>query len=183
MSREPSADNADGRQQTEAGRLARLSVWNRLFHGIPVGLADIEAAIHGGDPTWPEDQAAYVWLRACVVVSNTAYPAVRFALRPAILYWFSNARDEREGPHQPAVVRRWNFHLGEAIGTRMTWDEAVAAVHRKPVDYSGYVSVVGTVEREYRKEWEALFPGTRPPSVEPLFNPDRKTKFQRPWTS
>lgn len=170
-------------EKTREGRAARLSVWNRLFHGIPVSLADLDPETLSGDPDWPEDRASYVFLRACVVVSNFARQGVRYALRPAILYWFSNASEQRDNGRVLLRPTRTAFHLGEAVGTRMNWNEAVAAVGRKPLDYAAYTRVLEIVKVEYLKEWASLFPGMEPASIAPLFSQDRKTRFMRRWES
>jgi hypothetical protein len=168
-------------QRTQAGRLARLTVWNRLFRGVPVRLDELDASLLCGDPDWPEDCASYVMLRASVVVSNSARFPIRRALRVAILYWFSNVADPAGGDPPPLKPRRSSFHLREAIGTRLSWDESVAAMDLKPIDYSAYVRVVEVVQEEYAQQWNSLFPGRAPFSIAPLFDPNRETQLGRPW--
>ena len=170
-----------GVEKTCEGRVARLSIWNRLFHGIPVSSAELDSESLLGDPDWAEDRGSYVFLRACVAVSNSARQAIRYALRPATLYWVSNASEHRDDSRVLLRPTRTVFHLREAVGTRMTWDEAVAAVGRKPVDYAGYMCVLKIVEEEYLKEWTRLFPAMEPASIAPLSSQDRQTQFARRW--
>jgi hypothetical protein len=148
-----------------------------------VALEELNSADLLGDPDWPEDCGSYAMLRAFVVVSNAARAAVRYALRPTILYWVSNVSEQRDGGRMLRRPTGTSFHLGEAIGTKMTWDEAVAAVGRKPVDYAAYTRVLEIVQDEYLGQWASLFPGTEPVSIAPLFSQDRQTKFARQWES
>jgi hypothetical protein len=76
---------------------------------------------------------------------------------------------------------RTAFHLAEAVGTRLSWNEAVAAVGRKPLDYAAYTQVLEIVRVEYLKEWASLFHSLVPASIAPLFSQDRKTRFVRRW--
>lgn len=141
---------------------ARLALWNRIFHGVPVAVADLDVARLRGDPDRLEDCAAYVLLRACAVVSTEARLAVRQTLRIAILYWFSNVGERRGEERASLAPRRSAFHVGEAIGTGMTWDEAVAAMNRKPIDYAAYLRILEIVGEEYATQWEMQFPGRAP---------------------
>ena len=172
-----------GEEKTREGRGARLSIWNRLFHGIPVSLAELDEESLLGDRDWAEDRGSYAFLRACVEVSNSSRPAIRYALRPAILYWFSNASENPGGSHVLLRPTRTVFHLGDTVRTRTTWDEAVAAVGRKPIDYAAYRRVLEIVEVECRSQWASYFSSMEPVSIAPLFRQERKTRFVRQWAT
>ncbi len=144
------------------GRAARLLLWNRLFHGVPVGSDELDLSILCGDPSSPEERAAFVLLGSCAALADSSRQAVRCALRIAILYWFSNIGERRGEARAPLDPKRTAFHLGEAIGTGLTWEEAVAAMKRKPIDFSAYLSILELLEDEYVRRWVATFPGTEP---------------------
>ncbi len=161
-------DAGPGDVKAGEGGVARLALWNRIFHGIPVAVAELDAARVRGDPERLEDCAAYVLLRACTVVATEARLAVRQTLRIAILYWFSNVGERRGEERASLAPRRNAFHLGEAIGTGMTWDEAVAAMNRKPIDYAAYLRVLEMVHEEYATQWQIQFPGRAPVALASL---------------
>jgi hypothetical protein len=148
-------DEKIGRRQE-----ARLSVWDRLFHGFPVSLDELALDKLCEDVSVRDECAAYVVLRVCTTLSHSARPTVRFALRVAILYWFSNMGRCRGEACRPLRPRSSAFRLGEAIGTGLTWDEAVAAMKRKPIDFSAYLWLLEVLEAEYVREWSATFAGT-----------------------
>ena len=163
------------------GRAARLSLWNRLFHGLPVSADELDVTLLCGDFSSPDERAAYVTLRACAVLSSSSRQAVRCALRIAILYWFSNVGERRGEARGPLEPKRTAFHLGEAIGTGMTWDEAVAAMKRKPIDFSGYLAVLELLEREYGRQWDAVFPHTERAPIAALRGPIEDAGHARQW--
>jgi hypothetical protein len=165
------------------GRLARLSLWNQLFHGMPIGADELDPTRLCGDSTSAEECAAYVTLRACVSVSSSSRQAIRCALRVAILYWFSNVGERRGEGRAALEPKRSAFHLGEAIGTGMTWDEAVASMKRKPIDFSAYLRVLEVVQAEYAKEWDKLFPGLPRAPIDALAGEIREVPFARTWES
>lgn len=164
-----------------SGRLARLSLWNRLFRGLPVSVDELDPVLLCGNPSSLEERGAYTTLRACVVLSNTSRQAVRCALRVAILYWFSNVGEQRGEARASLEPRRSAFHLGEAIGTGMTWDEAVAAMKRKPIDFSAYLRILEIVHGEYVVQWDRVFPGTPTAPIDILAGNIRDDKFARNW--
>jgi hypothetical protein len=170
-------------ERIRRGRDARLRIWDRLFHGVPVKLDALDAAILCGDPASSDERGAYVTLRACVVLSGSARQAIRCALRVAILYWFSNVGTRQAGDVGPLRPKRSAFRLGEAIGTGMTWDEAVAAMERKPVDFSAYLSLLEVLQEEYDVQWELAFPGAPPASIRVLAGSIGEAPFARQWTN
>ncbi|MCX6101425.1 MAG: hypothetical protein NTV92_08420 [Candidatus Bipolaricaulota bacterium] len=140
---------------------------------------ELDVTLLCGDPASPDERAAYVTLRACAVLSSSSRQAVRCALRIGILYWFSNVGERRGEARAPLEPKRTAFHLGEAIGTGMTWDEAVAAMKRKPIDFSGYLAVLELLEREYARQWDAAFPHTERAPIAPLRGQIQDTEHAR----
>jgi hypothetical protein len=164
------------------GRAARLSLWNRLFHGFPVSSIELDLGVLCGDPASPDERAAYVTLRACVALATSERHAVRCALRIAILYWFANIGEHRGHAREPLAPKRTAFHLGEAIGTGLTWDEAVAVMKRKPIDFSAYLWLLEVLEAEYVREWSATFPGTEPAAIDALSGQIREDEYAKQWS-
>lgn len=167
-------------QRLQSGRVARLSIWNQLFRGLPVAMSDLDRLTLCGDEDCGSERAAYVTLRACAALCASARPAVRCALRIAILYWFSNVGDHRDG-NALLNARRWTFHLGEAIGTHLTWDEAVASMKRKPIDFSAYLRMLEYVEEEYAWQWSLEFPGVPAWPIDVLAGNIRDTEHAKSW--
>jgi len=169
-------------ERLQSGHIARLAIWNQIFHGLPVSLADLDPIVLCGDEDSGSERGAYVTLRACVSISHSARQAMRCALRIAILYWFSNVGDHRD---DGAVLdaRRSTFHLGEAIGTHLTWDEAVAAMKRKPVDFSAYLKLLEVVEEEYAWQWSTQYPETTPYAIDILAGDIRNSEHAQSWTT
>jgi hypothetical protein len=163
------------------GHAARLSLWNRLFHGLPVGLDELDFLTLCGDPSSPDERAAYVTLKACANLTVSGRQAVRCALRIAILYWFSNVGGLRGSARPSIEPKRSTFHIAEALGTGLTWDEAVASMRRKPIDFSGYLAILELVEGEYRREWQALFPSEPPASIATLRGSIRDSGYASGW--
>lgn len=163
------------------GRLARLTLWNRLFHGVPVSLDELNLGLLCGDASSPDERAAYAALRASVVLSGSDRKAIRCALRIAILYWFSNIGEHRGEARAPLEPKRTAFHLGEAVGTRLTWDEAVASMHRKPIDFAGYLAVIELLEAEYARQWAAVFPDAPRAPILALRGNIQDTKHAKTW--
>ena len=163
------------------GRLARLTLWNRLLHGVPVSLDELDLNLLCGDASSPDERAAYAALRASVVLSSSARKAIRCALRIAILYWFSNIGEHRGEARAPLEPKRTAFHLGEAVGTRLTWDEAVAAMHRKPIDFAGYLVVLELLEAEYARQWVAVFPDVLPAPILALRGNIQDSRYAQTW--
>ena len=164
------------------GRSARLSLWNRLFHGLPVSPDELDSDTLCGDVSSPDECAAYVTLRACVTLASSARRAVRCALRIAILYWFSNVGERRGEAREPLHPKRTAFHLGEAVGTRLTWDETVALMKRKPIDFSAYLWILGLLETEYGKEWSAVFPGVDRAPIDVLAGKIHESQYAKQWS-
>lgn len=169
-------------EKVQRGRTARLSLWNRLFHGLPVSLDELDLSLLCGDLSSPDERAAYVTLRASAVLSCSSRQAIRCALRIAILYWFSNVGEHRGGARSPLEPKRSAFHLGEAVGTRLTWDEAVAAMKRKPIDFSGYLVVLELLEAEYARQWTAVFPDAPPAPILALRGHIQDTEHAKTWS-
>jgi hypothetical protein len=115
-------------------------------------------------------------------VPASSRQAVRCALRIAILYWFSNLGERRGEGREPLEPKRSAFHLGEAVGTRMTWDEAVAAMKRKPIDFSAYLRLLEIVQDEYVAQWQMVFPGISPAPIDVLAGSIGEDKYARDWT-
>jgi hypothetical protein len=103
-------------------------------------------------------------------------------LRIAILYWFSSLGGHRGHAREPLAPKRTAFHLGEAIGTGLTWDEAVAAMKRKPIDFSAYLWLLELLEAEYVKQWSATFPGMEPASIDALSGQLQKHEYAKHWS-
>jgi hypothetical protein len=153
----------DGEREVEAGgsqreRAARLVYWNRLFHGIPVDPQDLRRQGLCADASSKGEREAYILLLACTSLSGSARHAVRCALRIAILYWFSNIGERRSDARAPLLPKRSAFHLGEAVGTGLTWDEAVEVMKRKPIDYAAYFWILELLEDECARQWNEHFP-------------------------
>jgi hypothetical protein len=165
------------------GRAARLSLWNRLFHGFPVHFDELDPGVLCGDQSSPDECAAYVTLRACTVLSNSARHTVRCALRVAILYWFSNIGVRRGEGRAPLQPKRTTFHLGEAIGTGLTWDEAVEVMKRKPIDFSAYLWLLEVLEAEYTKEWAIAFPDAAQAPIDVLSGRIEESEHAKQWGS
>ena len=164
------------------GRAARLSLWNRLFHGFPVSSDELDPGVLCGDLSSPDERAAYVTLRACVALATSERHAVRCALRIAILYWFSNIGERRGDARKPLEPKRTAFHLGEAIGTGLTWDETVEVMKRKPIDFSGYLWLLEVLEAECAREWSATFPGAEPAAIDALSGQVQKNEYANQWS-
>jgi len=164
------------------GRAARLSLWNRLFHGVPVGVDELNPGVLCEDSSSPDECAAYVTLRACTVLAMSERQAVRYALRIAILYWFSNIGEHRGDARKPLEPKRTAFHLGEAVGTGFTWDEAVATMKRKPIDFSAYLWLLEVLEVEYARQWSVAYPGTEPASIDALSGQLKKNEYAKQWS-
>ena len=164
------------------GHAARLSVWDRLFHGFPVSLDELDPGVLCGAPSSPNECASYVTLRACTALARSERHAVRCALRIAILYWFANIGEHRGDARGPLAPKRTAFHLGEAIGTGLTWDEAVAVMKRKPIDFSAYLWLLEVLEAEYVKQWSATFPGKEPASIDALSGKLREHEYAKRWS-
>jgi hypothetical protein len=165
------------------GHAARLSIWNRLLHGQPVSLDELDLSLLCGDPTSDYERASYVALRACVALSSTGRQGIRCALRIAILYWFSSLQAADGQKRTVPAPKRSSFHLGNAIGARLTWEEAVAAMKRKPIDYSAYISVIEAVEAEYVRQWTAAFPGEKQASIAALRGALWEHPYARRWSA
>jgi hypothetical protein len=164
------------------GRAARLSLWNRLFHGFPVSSVELDLGVLCGNPASSDECAAYVTLRACVALATSERHAVRCALRIAILYWFANIGERRGHAREPLAPKRTAFHLGEAIGTGLTWDEAVAVMKRKPIDFSAYLWLLDVLEVEYARQWSATFPGKEPAPIDALSGQLREDEYAKQWS-
>ena len=108
--------------------------------------------------------------------------AVRCALRIAILYWFSNIGERRGDARKPLEPKRTAFHLGEAIGTGLTWDETVEVMKRKPIDFSGYLWLLEVLEAECAREWSATFPGAELAPIDALFGQVQKNEYAKQWS-
>ena len=173
------SDRADGGRQGTARHFARLSAWNRLFHGLPVNPDGLDLNLLCGGPSSTDERAACVTLRACAVLAQSERQAVRSALRIAILYWFSNIGEHRGAAGDPLEPKRTAFHLAEAIGTGLTWDEAVATVKRKPIDFAGNLAVLERVEQEYARQWDLVFPRTERAPISAL----RDNDYARQWNA
>ncbi len=168
-------------EELHGARIERLRVWNCLFHGVPVRLSELDRSALCGDLGSPAERAAYVTLRSCVSLANSSRQAIRCALRIAILYWFSNVGERRGGGRAQLEPRRSAFHLGEAIGTRMTWDETVAAMKRKAVDFSAYLRILEIVGEEYARQWAAEFPGEAAARIDVLAANISDTEHASSW--
>jgi hypothetical protein len=174
-------DDSMAAEPVRQSHTARLSFWNRLFHGIPVALEELDPEVLCVDKTSSNECASYVVLRACTAISHSGRRAVRAAFRVAILYWFSNLGEAREGARELLQPQSTAFHLGEAIGTSLSWDEAVALLGRKPVDFSAYVLLIENLGAEYARQWESAFPGTPPASIAVLAQPFRDNAYAQQW--
>ncbi len=168
-------------ERVRRGRMARLSAWNRLFHGLPVSFEELDAETLCGDPASPDERAAYVALRACAVLCDSSRQSVRTALRVAILYWFSNVGERCGEAQAPLHPRSTTFHLGEAVGTGLAWNETVALMGRKPIDFSAYLWLLEALGKEYAKQWSVTYPGTRPASIEALSGELRESAHAKHW--
>lgn len=168
-------------ERLDRARVERLAVWNQLFHGIPIALGNLDPVTLCGDGDSESERAAYVTLRACVALSGSARQAIRCALRVAILYWFSNVGPHRDGDAL-LDAKRSTFHLGEAIGTCLTWDEAMIAMKRKPIDISAYMRLLELIEEEYVRQWGLEFPEREPTSIRALAGNIRDSEHARSWS-
>jgi hypothetical protein len=164
------------------GHAARLSLWNRLFHGFPVSFDELDPWVLCGAPSSPYECASYVTLRACTALARSERHAVRCALRIAILYWFANIGERRGDARGALKPKRTTFHLGEAIGTGLTWDEAVEVMKRKPIDFSAYLWLLEVLEAEYVKQWSATFPGTEAVSIDVLSGKIQEHEHAKHWS-
>jgi hypothetical protein len=144
-------------QSAVEARAIRLRYWNRLFRGLPVSSEDLDLALASWARTAPnEERRAFILLRACVGLFSTSRWAVRHALRVAILYWFSNV-GTTVGRRRTVRAKRSSFHLSDALGTGLTWDEAVACMGRKPLDFSAYLWILEVLEASYCKQWSEIY--------------------------
>jgi hypothetical protein len=150
------------------GRAERLAVWNRLLHSVPVRVQELDFRRLCGTPSLPYEAAACVALRACAELTNSSGRTIQSALRISILYWFSNLSAASEAAREHLRPKCSAFHLQEAVGARLTWDEAVAAMKRQPIDRAAYAWLMDVFQAEYRRQWNALFRGTPTPSIAAL---------------
>ncbi|MEW5825425.1 MAG: hypothetical protein AB1778_01210 [Candidatus Bipolaricaulota bacterium] len=141
-----------------AAREARLWYWNRLFHGVAVDELDLTPALLCADPQDASEARAFALLRACAALFASSRTAVCCALRISILYWFSNVGRRRGAAREPLRPKRSAFHLGEAVGTGLTWDEAVALMGHQPIDFSAYLKLLELLEAEVARQWTEHFP-------------------------
>jgi hypothetical protein len=149
---------------SDEARSLRLRYWNRLFRGLGASIEELDDGLRmWAQRATTEDRRAFILLRACVGLFVSSRWAVRHALRIAILYWFSHLGGEGEQPRR-VLARSSAFHLSDALGAKLTWDEAVASMRRKPVDFSAYLWILEYVEAAYQRHWEEVF--GRPPTGE-----------------
>lgn len=161
--------------------LARLSVWNRLFHGQPVTIDELDVETLCGDTTSDNERTAYVVLRACVAITQSARQTMRAAFRVVILYWLSNVGEPRDVVRGPLQPQSTSFHLGEALGARLTWDQAVALMGRKPVDVSAYYWLLDVLRAEYATQWQAVFSGEPATLIKWLSGSIHEADHARGW--
>lgn len=164
-----------------SGRAERLAVWNRLLHSVPVRVQELDFKRMCGDLSLHHEAAACLALRACTELSNTSGRTVQSALRISILYWFSNLSTPSEAAREHVRPKSHAFHLQEAVGARLTWEEAVAAMKRQPIDRAAYDWLVEALQTECRRQWSALFPGTQAPSIAALYGSLCDDPHARSW--
>lgn len=105
---------------------------------------------------------AFILLRSCATLAESMRASARYALRIVILYWFSNVGERRGAGRAPLYPKRSTFHLGEVVGTGLTWDEAVAVMGCRPIDFSAYLWLLEVVEAEAARQWAIAFPERAP---------------------
>ncbi len=163
------------------GRAERLTLWNRLLHGAPVDPAELITERLCGNLASSEERGAYVALRACTSLSMVSSRVVMSGYRIAILYWFSNLGELRESARDHLRPKSTSFHLAEAIGARLTWDEAVEAMERRPIHPAAYLWLLETLQDEYVRQWGALFPSSTPASIAALAGLLHTDRYARRW--
>ncbi|MEW5826981.1 MAG: hypothetical protein AB1778_09150 [Candidatus Bipolaricaulota bacterium] len=137
--------------------MARLRVWERLFCGAVPDLCSLCPDVLCEHPSHPGEAEAYVALRACVALWESARPAVAHLLRVALLYWFSNLGESRSASRVGLMPSRKGFRLLHATGAWLSWDEAVAAMGRKPMDPAAYGAFLERFDGHYAAQWSAAF--------------------------
>jgi len=165
----------------QQARLTRLSLWNRLFHGLPVDADQLDTDRLCGDRGSSDECAAVVALKACAALAESARHSIHWAIRTAILYWFSNLGEFSPPTRARLQPRRSAFHLGEAVGARLSWDEAVAAMGRQPIEFAAYLWVLERVCAEYERLWRATFDSTEPVPIDILAGRISDSDHARTW--
>lgn len=144
-------------RRAAADCVARLRGWDRLFHGLPVATAEVTDGLRLAPSVTATEAQAAAALLACIALAESARPAVVYALRVAILYWFSNLGDFSARARSRLLPRRSGFRLADAAGAWLSWDEAVAVMGRKPTDHAAYLWLLEHVEAHYVAQWTATF--------------------------
>jgi len=145
------------RTQEAGGHVACPGGWDRLFHGLPVAVGDITEGLRLAPSVAASEAQAVAALLACIALAESGRPAVVYALRVAILYWFSNLGDFDAAARSRLLPRRRYFRLADAAGAWLSWDEAIAAMGRKPTDHAAYLWLLERVEAHCAAQWTATF--------------------------
>lgn len=169
-------------EAVQQARLARLALWNRLFHGLPVCADQLDIDRLCGDRGSSDECAAAVALKACAALAESTRHSVRWAIRIAILYWFSNLGEFSPPARAQLQPRRSAFHLGEAVGSHLSWGEAVAAMGRQPIEFAAYLWVLERVRAEYDCLWRSTFDGTEPAPIDVLAGRISDSDHARAWS-
>ena len=144
-------------RDADGARVLRLRYWNRLFRGLAVSIRELDRSfddlIRESDC---DERRAFILLRACAGLFNSSRWAIRHALRIAILYWFANV-DVGGTRRRRVPAKSSSFDLSDALGTGLTWDEAVASMGRRPIDFSAYLWMLELLEATYHRHWIEVF--------------------------
>jgi len=138
-------------------REARVASWNRLIHGQPDSLEELDRLF------FPicrecslEDRVAFILLRTCIQLFSVGSAATRRSLRVALVHWFSNSGPAQSGL-SPAASAASASRLDEIMELGLTWREAALALGANPADYSAYQRLLQAIRTEASSQWARVF--------------------------
>ncbi|MEW5825877.1 MAG: hypothetical protein AB1778_03515 [Candidatus Bipolaricaulota bacterium] len=174
-------DNLATEERILSGRAERLAAWNRLLHGVPLPLRELDCGRLCGELSSADECAAYGALRACTALYDEAGRHLQSALRISVLYWFSNLGEELPTAREHLRPRCSSFHLAEAVGAHLSWEQAVEAMKRKPIDRAAYDWILEVLRHEHEHQWAVAF-GERPCApIDALSGPLSQNPYARDW--
>ncbi|MBS3793189.1 hypothetical protein KGY77_11175 [Candidatus Bipolaricaulota bacterium] len=143
----------------------RLSYWDKLLKGDPLGPQDIEDLFSCCLPLAKEsshqERVSTVLLFAAAELSRSGTESTKTDLNAVLRYWFSK-QGEKIRPKSFDPKELDDPGIDGVVGLGLTWGEAMESVGKSPDNLMALSRIKKQLKEKANNKWEELFDSSPP---------------------